>query len=249
LFFIAEDSLEKTVVARLEAAGADRKRIAVLEDVAIPDDLLRVEKAIRAIGAKLLVIDTLNDFFACNILNNQQMRQALGELRKIAERTNIAVVILRHFVKNGSGRSLFRGGGSVSITAVVRSQLKLFTHPDDPNLRVLLQDKCTLGPKSPSLMFEVVPDDDGKTFHLDWRGETKLTIADLEQKHKGSPTLEAAERFLLEKLKDGKKEVNWLVKHARGICSKRTLDEAKRSLGIKTVRTGKGHDHKVYWSL
>jgi hypothetical protein len=84
---------------------------------------------------------------------------------------------------------------------------------------------------------------------LDWHGECNLTIEDLEKKHKGSPTLEAAERFLLEKLADGQREVNSLIKEARGICSKRTLDEAKRSLEIKTIREGKGHDHKVSWSL
>ena len=59
----------------------------------------------------------------------------------------------------------------------------------------------------------------------------------------------AAERFLLEKLATGPQEVNRLVEQARGICSKRMLDEAKRSLGIKTVRKGKGKNHKVSWSL
>ena len=249
LFLVGEDSIDKTVRARLKAAGADLSQVAVMEDVAIPDDLPTIAKAIRAVGAKLLVIDTLNDFFACNVLSHQQVRRVLRKLRRLAERTNIAVVILRHFVKSGSGRSLFRGGGSVGITAVVRSQLKLFRHPDDPNLRVLIHDKCTLGSLSPSLMFEVVPDDGGKTFHLEWHGKCDLTIADLEQKHKGSPTLEAAETFLMDKLADGPKEVVWLVEQARGLCSKRTLDEAKKSLGVKTIREGKGQNHKVYWSL
>ena len=130
---------------------------------------------------------------------------------------------------------------------MARSQLKVFKHPDDPNLRVLIHDKCNLGPLSPSLMFEVVPE--GGTCRLEWHGETKLAIEDLEQKPKGSPTLQAAERFLQENLKGGPVEVNELIVQAKGICSKRTLDEAKRNLGIKTVRQGSGHDHKVCWSL
>jgi hypothetical protein len=40
-----------------------------------------------------------------------------------------------------------------------------------------------------------------------------------------------------------------LVEQAKGVCSKRLLDEAKKSLSIKTIRKGKGRNHKVYWSL
>lgn len=248
LILVGEDSVAKTVHSRLEAAGADLARVAVLDDIAIPDDMDKLKKAIRESGARLVVVDTLNDFTNCNVLSNQQVRRALRPLRDLAEELNIAIVLLRHFVKSSSGRSLLRGGGSVGITAMARSQLKVFKHPDDPNLRVVCQDKSNLGPLSPSLLFEVVPDG-GKTFHLECHGKCDLTIADLEQKHKGCPTLEAAEPFLLEKLADGKKEVNWLVGQSRGICSKRTLDEAKRNLKIKTVREGKGRDHEVYWIL
>ena len=95
-------------------------------------------------------------------------------------------------------------------------------------------------------MFEVVAAEND-SFRLDWRGECQLTIEDLERKRKGSPTLEAAEKFLLEKLADGPKEVNWLVEQSAAICSKRTLDEAKKSLELKTERKGQGKDHKIYW--
>lgn len=155
---------------------------------------------------------------------------------------------IRHFVKSGNGHSLLRGGGSVGITAMARSQLKLYKHPDDPHLRVLIQDKSNLGPLSPSLQFEVVPTGNGALW-LDWHGQSKMTIEDLERKHKESPKLEAAEKFLVETLADGPKEANWLIEQAKDICSKRTLDEAKKSLDIKTERKGRGKDHKVYWSL
>ena len=138
------------------------------------------------------MIDTLNDFLNCNVLGNQQVRRALRPLRQLAEETNVAIVLLRHLVKIASGHSLLRGGGSVGITAMARSQLKLYRHPDDPNLRVLLQDKSTLGPLSPSLMFEVVPVGNDAC-RLEWHGPCSLTVEDLERKGKGSPTLEAAE--------------------------------------------------------
>ncbi len=250
LFLIGEDSLAKTVKGRLLAAGADLSKVGVLPDVAIPSeaDMLRIEKAIVQIDAQLIVIDTINDFLNCNVLGNQAVRKALEPLRTLAEERNVAVVGIRHFNKSSSGHSLLRGGGSGGITAMARSQLKLYKHPDDPHLRVLCQDKSNLGPLSPSLLFEVVPTDNG-ALRLDWKGECKLTIEDLDQKHKGSPRLEAAERFLLDNLAAGPKEFNWLLEKAKGVCSERTLQEAKKSLNVKTARKGKGRNHKVYWSL
>ena len=42
---------------------------------------------------------------------------------------------------------------------------------------------------------------------------------------------------------------NSLVTDASCICSKRTLDEAKEDLSVKTNREGNGQDHEVLWSL
>ena len=246
LFLIGEDSISKTVVGRLRAAGADLNKVAVLDDVVIPGDIERIEEAIREIGATLVVVDTITDFLSGSVLNNQAVRKALRPLREMAERTGAAVVMLRHFNKKSSGRSLHRGGGSVAITAMARGQLKLYKHPTDEHLRVLVQDKSNLGLRAPALLFEVVSADDGQ-FRLECRGETNLTVADLEGSKDGRPKLEAAKTFLQEKLADGPKDVNWLIKN--GPCSKRTLDEAKKSLELVTKREGKGKHHIVSWAL
>lgn len=247
IFLVGEDSLAKTVRGRLLAAGGDLTKIGVLDAVSIPDDIGVLEKAIHKVNAKLVVVDTLNDFLNANVLGNQAVRRALRPLRELAERTNVGVVVLRHFVKSRSNGSLLRGGGTVAITAMARSQLKLYPHPNDHNMRVLLQDKSNLGPLSPGLAFEVVPTE--RSLRLEWHGETALTAEDLEVKHKGSPALEWAERFLLENLAKGPQEVNWLIDQAQGHCSRRTLDTGKHNLDIQTVRKGKGKGHKVYWQL
>ena len=107
-----------------------------------------------------MVIDTITDFVSSYLLSNQAVRNALRPLKQLAERTQVAVVMLRHFNKKSSGRSLLRGGGSVAITGIARSQLKLYKHAEDEHLRVLVQDKSNLGPLSPALLFEVVSTDD-----------------------------------------------------------------------------------------
>jgi archaellum biogenesis ATPase FlaH len=247
IFLVGEDSITKTVKPRLVAAGADPKKVAVLDGVSIPRDLARIKAAIREIGAKLVAVDTIADFVSGSVSNNQAMRKTLGPLRDLAEEMQVAILVLRHFTKKGSGKSLLRGGGSVAITGMARSQLKLYKHPEDEHLRVLIQDKSNLGPLSPALLFEVVSADDGQ-FCLECRGETDLTIADLESS-KGAPKLEAATQFLREKLADGPKEFKSLVEQSKGLCSLRTLHEAKANLGLVTDRKGRREDQITSWAL
>ena len=51
---------------------------------------------------------------------------------------------------------MYRGGGSIGITASMRSSLLIAKCPHEPNLRVLAQIKSNLGPLAPSLLFEPV---------------------------------------------------------------------------------------------
>ena len=222
--------------------------VGVLDSMVIPDDLLTIEQALSDFNADLIVIDTLSDFVNCNVLGNQAVRKALLPLRELADDTNTAVVAIRHLVKAGGGHSLLRGGGSVAITAMARSQLKLFPHPEDKHMRVLVQDKSNLGQLSPSLTFEVVSTDNG-AFRLDWHGECDYTAEELGRADRGKPKLEAAMALLLRLLKDGPMNVNTILAEAKGVCSKRTLDEAKKELGVITERKGSGKGHKVYWAL
>src|SRR5206468_675515 len=57
-----EDGCADTIRPRLEAAGADLRRVAIFdlnEAPTIPNDLTSVEDAIRAVGARLLIVDPL----------------------------------------------------------------------------------------------------------------------------------------------------------------------------------------------
>ncbi len=250
LLLVGEDSPKSVVLPRLNAAGADVAKVHVSEDAKIPDDLEELEKKIKTEGIKVVIVDTLDDFFNGSTVNNQVVRRGLEKLRAVAERTQTAILIIRHVTKKASGRSLLRGLGAGAITAVAHAQIKVFKHPDDEHLRVLVQDKNKLSLLPPALLFEVCSTDDGH-FNLEWRGETDLTIADLENTKGGGSKLAAAEKFLLEKLADGPKEVNWLVEQVKQDkdISKRTLDEAKKNLGIDTDRKGRRKDQIVSWVL
>jgi predicted ATP-dependent serine protease len=115
IFLIGEDDLATTVAPRCRAAGADLAKIRVPQGKMIPDHLEEIESAIRKSGATMLVIDTIDDFFSCSTVANQAVRRVLGELRGVAERTNAAIILIRHFAKKSAGNSLLRGLGAVAI--------------------------------------------------------------------------------------------------------------------------------------
>ena len=130
--------------------------------------------------------------------NDQKVRQALMPLRAIAERTNMAVVLVRHLNKSGGRHSMYRGSGSIGIIGTTRSGLLVGKHPDDPNMRVLCHTKSNLGPLGPSLLFEPVTDDSG-VVRIEWRGECDYTADDLLKPSNGhGDKLENAKKFLLE---------------------------------------------------
>lgn len=245
----AEDSLNKTVPLRAQAAGADLGRIAVIEEATIPDDLSKIEKTVMAVNAKLIIIDPLMCFIDANANKEQAIRRALAPLRKLADRHNIAIAVVRHLNKSGGSNALYRGGGSIAIAATVRSGFLIGPSPDDEYLRVLAQYKSNLGPKAPSLLFEPVGADGG--FRIEWRGECAYNAADLLTKPKNTRSAtDSAVELLLESLADGPVEANEIRKQAVAVgISLRTLERAKSELEVVSKRQGFGPGSKIFWAL
>lgn len=160
----AEDDPARTIRPRLEAAGADLNRVQVVEAVStggdgerlpiLPYDLVALEQFVAEQRARLVIVDPLMAFLGDGIDSHkdQQIRLALRQFAKLAERTQCAFVIVRHLNKLTGGNALYRGGGSIGIIGAARSGLLLARHPDDPASRVLASTKSNLGPLPRSLV-------------------------------------------------------------------------------------------------
>ena len=106
---------------------------------------------VERLRPRLIVLDTLADVFAGNEIARQEARQFVGQLRGLALRFELAVVLLAHpsldGLRSGSGTS-----GSTAWSNSVRSRLyieKLKMEDDsdiDPDLRVLRVKKANYGP-------------------------------------------------------------------------------------------------------
>lgn len=133
----AEDHLNATVIPRLQAAGADLQRIKALhaaddgDQWKLRDGIQSLENAIVETNAALVVIDPLPTFLSTGSHSDQKVREELQPLASLAERTAVAILIVRHLVKETGRRNVAAGAGSIAIIGQARSALASQTLPDN----------------------------------------------------------------------------------------------------------------------
>jgi hypothetical protein len=207
LVLTAEDGWSSAVKPRLEAAGADLDRVhrLTIEDASgevtftLPDDVALVERQIAALRDRgrpvgLLVVDPIGAFLAerTDSHKDASVRRALAPLAAMAERLDLAVVVVAHLTKDEGKRLLSRVSGSGAFVNAARSVLVVGRDPNDPegeagNLRVLIQVASNWGRLSPALACHV----EGRNVRLDdgsvesvplWviDGESSVAVEDLQ---------------------------------------------------------------------
>jgi hypothetical protein len=150
----AEDSLSATVVPNLQSAGADLEKVALFDKdrflgdpLTVPTDIPLIEEAVQQFAARLIVIDPLTAFLTTDVNGDVAMRRFLGPLVALAERWDLAVLLVRHLRKSSTGNCLYAGSGSMAIIAAARSGLVVGHDPgsDDKYQHVLAVNKANLG--------------------------------------------------------------------------------------------------------
>lgn len=246
IYQAAEDGIEDTVKPRLEAAGADCRRIAFLEQsneepIRLDDE--RLAQAIKRLQAKLLVIDPLQAYLGADgDMKSNSIRAVFGRLGKVAERTGCAVVLIGHMNKSSSTKGIYRGLGSIDIAAVARSILMVGRDRNNPNIRVLLQIKNNLAPEGRAFVFELNPKSG-----FSWIGQDDYEMEDLLlQKAKGESKLDKAKDYLKLLLSGSDLPCADIMEkmHTNGIGT-RTVEQAKKDMGIISYKLG----DKWYWKL
>src|SRR5215208_5392152 len=162
----AEDGAADTIRPRFDAAGGEPTRARLLGDeepFVIPDDIPRLERAVRQVRAALVVIDPIMAFLSGKVNSNrdQDVRRALTPLKRMAERTGAAVILVRHLNKMPGGNPLYRGGGSIGIIGAARSGMVVGSHPDSDELRVLAGQKNNLSLPPRSLAYRIESAENG----------------------------------------------------------------------------------------
>ena len=190
------------------AAGADLTKVRAIRPmkndkdiISVPADISTIiEGEIEKAKAKLLIIDPLSAFMHGDPNKDSDVRKALTPLAEMAQRTGVAVVVVRHFNKNVDTRALYRGGGSIGIIGAARSALAVAQHPNDDELRVLVPQKANLSKKAQSLSYTIVTAENGAA-RIEWRGTVNLNADELLNVNQGE--VARAKAWIADKLKDG----------------------------------------------
>jgi len=229
-----EDSPHDTIKPRLMACGADCSKISFIEaDGSLSPNML--EEAIVGTGAKYVVLDPLQAFLTENqdISSTKNMRPILRELGSIAARTGAAIVMIGHMNKVERSKSIYRGLGSIDITAAARSVLLVGKRKSDPDTRFMTQIKNNLSVFGKAIGFTI-----GAGGGVEFLGEYDIAEEDLLSDTLAKQSkYELATELILSMLAVEDKKSNEIYDACMnaGISSS-TMQHIKKKLGIKSIR-------------
>jgi AAA domain len=261
----AEDHPSKTLVPRLIAAGADLKRVRLLEGVYDPakpcekrrfdvKQMPALKQLIRDIGnVTLVIIDPIMSYLGGgkNSDKDDEVRTALFDLNQMAEDANFAVILVTHLNKGSGGHVLDRIMGSRAFTGLPRSVWLILEDPDDEERSILALGKTNVGPKTiPGIAYAVttVTIPEGiEAQKLAFESEPERRKADDLLNPERKSFVEEACEWLKAALSDGPKTSKQLAKEAKDAgISEYALKEARKKLRVRPI---KGDGANASWMM
>lgn len=269
LIWSGEDDISDTLMPRLMAAGADRKRVHFITGARVngevkafdpASDMISLHEAIESIGnVRLIVVDPIVSAVVGDSHKNTEVRRALQPLVNLAESIGAALVGITHFAKGGQGFDpTQRVIGSVAFTAAARVVMVAAKvgSEDGDDRRILARSKSNIGPDGGGFQYtldqcEPVPGINAS--RVVWGDPVAGTARDLltdPDAPEGGEHLSAkdvATGFLVQALSGKVMPVKTVESKAEAAgIALRTLRRASDSLGIVKTKSGDG---KWYWSL
>ena len=240
LYQNAEDGVADTVRPRLDTAGADSDFIMYIREGEEPLGIIdsRFVRLLEHTRPALVVLDPLQAYLGSDVDMHRanEVRPVMTALSEMAEEYGCAVVLIGHMNKMQGSKSLYRGLGSIDLTAAARSVLLVAKDPADPDVRVIFQIKNSLEKMAEPAAFSL------KDGRFTWIGAYEADLSELlSAEPKTDRPISRAKEFLR----------RWLTKeHPRiqqreilemadseGI-KKRTLYTAKNALKIGSFKEG-----------
>jgi RecA-family ATPase len=267
----SEDTAETTLLPRLMAADADLDKVHIVsvggeagDMLTIPDDLERLERIVKRLEARVLILDPLLSFVDLDSHNEQKVRRALAPMAQLASRCNLAVIGLMHLNKHHGSDALGRIMGSNAFTALPRSVLLLGAERADESHLHLVHVKSNLSVKGPSLACHVEQEivthrrNTFPTSRFEFDGISDATSHDILEDPDSTTDRSAqddAAEWLIDHLRNGARPTQEVVEAAKKVdINRRTLYRAasrlKRRGELKSTRLSDGEDsRRKVWEL
>jgi len=262
LIITTEDGVADTIKARAVLMGTDQTKLKIIDGIRegmskniasliIGKNINLIEQAIVKIGnVRLLVFDPITEFIG-NIDDHRAAptRTALAPLAALAEKYDIAILIISHLNKDDAKKLIYRTTGSQSYVNMARAVWAIAEDEDAEDRRFLMPVKQNLSKKPLALAFSIT-DDQGIVFE----NEPVKIVADevfgTEDQRFERSQLEEAKIFLLESVSNGAARANVIFKEAyQAGISERTLRRAKDALNIISYRELENDKVSWLWKL
>jgi len=261
LVLSAEDNPADTIVPRLGRLGADLQRVFVWQRQRddeewpwrFPAQADRLDDALCRTDARLAVIDPIMAFLDDSVFSasDQSVRRALAPLMDLAEKHRCAMLMHRHLNKQGGGRAVYRGLGSIAFMATCRFAMLVGRDPLAPERCILAQVRSSLARPQPSLVYQLSAVD-GALPTVDWFGTSPISADEVLARagHRGRGPRDLAATFVEQFLAAGPRTSRdlWEAAQKAGL-SARTLNRAKKELGIRCQRRHSDGRQVSYWLL
>jgi len=255
LILSTEDDPASILVPRLEAAGADTKRVHIIKSalagtqekqVALDQDRDAIQTIFRDYpDIRLFAIDPVTDHLGTKSLINEQEIRAL--LRSI-ESANVTNLIISHLNKKAGLGAQQRVMGAAAFTGLARAAF-LFAQDEKKEHHMLMLKANYAKPSGLRYAIETVGVEiesvNVQVPCIEWGGKSNAdadSLLDKQRPAKKSALLIAVE-FLQALLKAGPRPATECERAATvKNISKRTLDRAKSQLGIESKKDGPANE-------
>lgn len=253
IYLTAEDGIGDTIKKRLRICGADMKKIYVPQmNNQLLFDSPEIEEYMRDVKPQLMIFDPFQAYIGSTVDMNapNKTREQMGRIVELAQKYNVAVVIICHFNKNGKGDAITRVLGSTDIMGACRSYIALGNVPGEDEMKFMSHEKSSLAKKGKTILFEIDPDNGG----IVYRGENSLSMDDYtairnKKRANAAPAIEGAKEFLINNMPEGRRLAQELKNlAAANHISERSLQRARQELGIISQKE-KAFPARAVWVL
>lgn len=256
MYFSKEDATEQVLKWRLEAAGANQRRIRLFS---LGDERINkiwygsafLRKLVEKYTPSLVVFDALQAFLpdGVDMAKRKDMRDALAPLNQLGAEFGTAFLLIMHTNKSSnSGRQ--RMADSSDIWDLGRSAL-MAGHTKENGVMYLSHEKCNYGKLQKTILFSV---NDDST--IEYKGTSRKRDRDYMSEGQmvfASPKKDEAKEFILDQLQDGgKHEIRAIEEAAKAAgIAKSTLEDARAELvrDKKVKREKAGFATTTKWYL
>jgi hypothetical protein len=218
LLISCEDDLADTIVPRLLAAKADLTRCHSVDGVrdasgkVAPFSMAHFQAMEQTLqkrpDVRLVVIDPAGAFVGRTGVDDHkdsELRALLGPLAEVAANRGVTILIVKHFSKGATAKTVHKVSGGVGYVNAVRAAFVAVPDPEDQDRRLFLPLKFNLGPRPSGLAYrtQALDQDEAQAilarfdhldsedrerlaqqlFRIDWLGTVDISADDAVNAH------------------------------------------------------------------